>query len=527
MRQSFKKHLLVGTAMTLIASAAQAQDVKLSDLSGQLSIEGQLLNYDGENYLIRTGLGDLTLDAAMVRCEGSACPASTIDVSEFRISGSRTLSRDLLPNLLRGYGVTQVSSFGQISSARGSGGASEYTMTSQTGDLIADVEIGASDTTQGLDDLLRGDAVIALASRPARNREARSFEESGLGNIRSPENEHIVALDGLLLVTSPNNPVRAITEQNAALAFAGRITNWSQLGGVDAPINIYVRDNNSGIREVFDNLLMRPNGLQISNNVVLVQSDEVLSQVIANDPNGLGFTNFADREGAKALAIEGVCGLQTPPNAFTIKTEEYPLTRLLYMYTADQRLPVHAKGLLDFALSDNAQPLVTEAGFIDQTIRESSIDTQGLRVASAVVANRDFSTFPQLQAMMEQLISSDRLSTTFRFETGSSILDARAQEDIVRLANVLSTDAYRNKEVVFVGFTDSVGDPELNRQLSERRAQQVLDELLAEAPELLSSVSFQTIGYGEISPLGCNETNTGRRINRRVEVWVRDVVARN
>uniref|UniRef100_UPI00398C2A24 phosphate ABC transporter substrate-binding/OmpA family protein n=1 Tax=Yoonia sp. SDW83-1 TaxID=3366945 RepID=UPI00398C2A24 len=372
-----------------------------------------------------------------------------------------------------------------------------------------------------------GDAAIALASRPARNREARAFEEAGLGDIRSTQNEHIVALDGLLLVTSPDNPVRAITEQNAALAFAGRISNWAELGGPDAPINIYVRDTNSGIREVFDNLLMRPNGLQISNNVVLVQDDQVLSQVVAIDPYGLGFTNFADGEGAKALAIEGVCGLQTPPNAFTIKTEEYPLTRLLYMYTTDQRLPAHADGMLDFAMSEDAQDLISNAGFINQAIREASIDSQGLRVASAVVANRDFSTFPQLQEMMQQLISSDRLSTTFRFETGSSNLDARAQDDIVRLARLLSTDAFRNKEAVFVGFTDSVGDPELNRQLSERRAQQVVQQLLDENPNLQANVALQAIGYGEISPLGCNETNTGRRINRRVEVWVRDVVARN
>ncbi|WP_393929685.1 phosphate ABC transporter substrate-binding/OmpA family protein [Yoonia sp. R2-816] len=492
-----------------------------------MSIEGELLGFDGETYRINTVLGELTLNASMVRCDGAACPVTTPAISEFRIAGSPTLGKDLVPGLLRAYGSNKIDTFGSVSRSAGQAGAVGYEVISASGEMIAAVDIGASNTTDGLTDLLRGDAAIALASRPARNREARAFEEAGLGDIRSTQNEHIVALDGLLLVTSPDNPVRAITEQNAALAFAGRISNWAELGGPDAPINIYVRDTNSGIREVFDNLLMRPNGLQISNNVVLVQDDQVLSQVVAIDPYGLGFTNFADGEGAKALAIEGVCGLQTPPNAFTIKTEEYPLTRLLYMYTTDQRLPVHADGMLDFAMSEDAQDLISNAGFINQAIREASIDSQGLRVASAVVANRDFSTFPQLQEMMQQLISSDRLSTTFRFETGSSNLDARAQDDIVRLARLLSTDAFRNKEAVFVGFTDSVGDPELNRQLSERRAQQVVQQLLDENPNLQANVALQAIGYGEISPLGCNETNTGRRINRRVEVWVRDVVARN
>lgn len=522
-----RKNLLVGTAMSLLATSSFAQEVVLTALDGGVTIAGDLLAFDGERYTISTVLGQLELDASMVRCDGAACPVTLPQTSEFRISGSRTLGKDLVPSLLGAYSSNKIDTFGAITQAQSQNGAVSYEIVSASGDKIAAVDVAASNTTDGLTDLLRGDAAIALASRPARNREARAFEEAGFGDIRATQNEHIVALDGLLLVTSPDNPVRAITEQNAALAFAGRITNWAELGGPDAPINIYVRDTNSGIREVFDNLLMRPNGLQIADNVILVQSDEALSDIVSIDPNGLGFTNFADGDGAKALAIEGVCGLQTPPNAFTIKTEEYPLTRLLYMYTADDRLPAHARGMLDFALSEEAQGLISNAGFIDQTIREASVDSQGLRVASAVVANRDFSTFPQLQQMMEQLISSDRLSTTFRFETGSSNLDARAQEDVVRLARLLSSDAYRNKEAVFVGFTDSVGDPELNRQLSERRAQQVVQQLLDENPNLQANVALQAIGYGEISPLGCNETNTGRRINRRVEVWVRDVVARN
>ncbi|MDX8352458.1 phosphate ABC transporter substrate-binding/OmpA family protein [Cognatiyoonia sp. IB215182] len=527
MRHLQRKNLLIGTAMSLLATSVWAQDVRLTALDGDVTISGELLAFDGNSYTISTVLGRLELDASMVRCDGEACPAVTAQISEFRISGSPTLGKDLIPGLLSAYGSSKIDAFASVTQSNGQRGAVSYEVMDIAGDKIAAVDIGVSNTTDGLADLLQGEAMIALASRPARNREARAFEEAGFGDIRAPQNEHIVALDGLLLVTSPDNPVRAITEQNAALAFAGRITNWAELGGRDAPINIYVRDTDSGIREVFDNLLMRPNGLQIGRNVTLIQSDEVLSQVVANDPNGLGFTNFADGEGAKALAIEGVCGLQTPPNAFTIKTEEYPLTRLLYMYTADERLPVHAKGMLDYALSEDAQALISDAGFIDQTIRQASVDSQGLRVASAVVANRDFSTFPQLQEMMSQLISSDRLSTTFRFETGSSQLDARAQDDIVRLAKLLSSDAYRNTEAVFVGFTDSVGDPELNRQLSERRAGQVVQALLDENPNLQENVALRTIGYGEISPLGCNETNTGRRINRRVEVWVRDVVARN
>ncbi len=508
----------------LTATTALSEQVVLRSLDGSISITGDLVKFEDGIYSINSAVGTMGIAAALVECEGPGCPAPEELVSEFKISGASSLGERLLPELLFGYGDTLDADLVQRASASGE---SNYEIQSLEGTMIASVDINASNSSDGFADLLGARTTLALSSRPARNREVRAFSEAGLGELRDRGQEHIVALDGLLIVTSQDNPVRAITEQNAALAFAGRINNWSQLGGPNAPINLYVRGSDSGTREVFDNLLMRPAALQVGGRVNVLESDDAVSDAVANDPNGLGFTSFASLQNAKALAIEGVCGLQTPPSAFAIKTEEYPLTRLLYVYSSDRAMPYHARGLLNYATSEEAQDLVSEAGFVNQSISQASIGSQGLRLASAVVANQDFSTFPQLQEMVNVLIASDRLSTTFRFETGSSDLDARAQADIVRLADLLAGDAFRNKEVVFVGFTDSVGDEELNRQLSEQRAGQVLSALLAQDPTLSTKLRTRAIGYGEISPLGCNETNTGRRINRRVEVWVRDVVVRN
>ncbi len=525
MRRVPLKLLFVSSALaTFAAMPSIAEPVTLTTTDGSISLSGELLSFDGKTYSIESRLGNMSISADLVNCTGAGCPPPEMLLSEFRISGARTLGERLIPELLFGYGDKLDADLVQTASANGE---ASFELASFDGDKMAAVEVVPSNSSAGLTDLLDGNAAFALSSRPARNREARTFGEAGLGAIRAPEQEHIVALDGLLIVTSKDNPVRAITEQNVALAFSGKISNWSQLGGPDAAINLYVRGANSGTREVFDNLLLRPSGLQLGGRVIEVDSDEAIADAVANDPNGLGFTSFASRKNTKALAIEGVCGLQTPPSAFAIKTEEYPLTRLLYMYNADRPMSVHAKGLLEFAVSEEAQDQVVRAGFVNQSISAASIESQGLRLASAVVANRDLATFPQLQEMVGLLIASDRLSTTFRFETGSAQLDARAQSDVGRLANLLTKSNYRNKEITFVGFTDSVGDPELNRQLSQQRAQQVLQSLIDENPALESQVRLRALGYGEISPIGCNETNTGRRINRRVEVWARDVVVRN
>jgi len=74
-----------------------------------------------------------------------------------------------------------------------------------------------------------------------------------------------------------------------------------------------------------------------------------------------------------------------------------------------------------------------------------------------------------------------------------------------------------------VGFADSVGDFEVNRGLAERRAQAVLATLQGAVPaDALAGVALQVKSYGELTPVGCNESPEGRELNRRVEVWIRD-----
>ncbi|NSX53372.1 substrate-binding domain-containing protein [Sulfitobacter sp. 1151] len=500
-----------------MATAVFSETVRLDAIDGSISIQGDLISFDNNIYTLSTTMGQVRIPANVVNCSGAGCPENNLP-SEFAIAGSKSLGEGLIPELIRAYSAELGA---DLDTSRNGNAAVEYELS---GPAEASITIATSNSTGGLRALLDGDASFALSTRPARNRELRNFEAAGLGVLNSSDQENIVALDGLVLVTSPGNPVRAISEQNAAAAFSGLISNWSQLGGNNAPINLHVRDNDSGTREVFDALVMRPNGVAVDGRVTVHTSDADVVAAVLSDPNGIGFTSFANVGGASPLAIQGVCGLQTPPSAFTIKTEEYPLTRLLYMYQSNKPLPTKALGLRDFAVSDRAQDIVADAGFINQAVTSESINAQGLRLASAVVAPDGAQTYEELREMFEQLISADRLSTTYRFRTGSADLNARAQADVERLIKLLQDESFTNKEIIFIGFTDSVGQADLNRELSEQRAQQVMQAIRATDPALASRVKMRAIGYGEISPLGCNETNTGRRINRRVEVWVQDIV---
>ena len=121
--------------------------------------------------------------------------------------------------------------------------------------------------------------------------------------------------------------------------------------------------------------------------------------------------------------------------------------------------------------------------------------------------------------MLADMVNYDRLSTTFRFRTGSSTLDERGRLDMSRLADYLE-GLGEGTSVKFVGFTDSVGAFESNRNLSIGRAKEAARQLEEFATGRLEGVKISSAGYGEIAPSACNISENGRSVNRRVEVWI-------
>ena len=108
------------------------------------------------------------------------------------------------------------------------------------------------------------------------------------------------------------------------------------------------------------------------------------------------------------------------------------------------------------------------------------------------------------------------IPTRYRFRPGSAELDSKGSRDIGRIVGVLSQSKFQNKRVILIGFADSSGTPQANRDLSRKRATIVGDEL---TPEGLSI--SETVGLGAEAFVSPNDTAEGREKNRRVEVWVK------
>ncbi len=517
-----RKKILLATALGLaLTTPALAEKIKLISLDGSTTITGEFISFDGEKYTISTILGEFTVDAFQVKCTGDACPVIDTEAEKFAISGSPTLVGGLFSDLMFEF-ASQIG--GTALSSMDEAGNPMVQLQDEAAKELAQISLEPTNSRVGLEHLLSGEAALAVTTRAVRPEEASALGSAGLGDVAGADQETIFALDGLVVVTSRHNPLRAIAEQDLARIFSGAITNWDQIGGPSAAINLYGRAPDSGTGIVFSELVMQPATAEYAATTTILETDAEVTRAVAADPLGIGVTGLADSAGAKVLAIRGTCGIQVPATPFTIKTEEYPLSRRIYAYQGTS-VPVQLSRFLQFLETPAARAVISDAGFVDLGVSYQTNNEQGLRYLAAVMKTDAEVSLAQLQDMTEGLAASDRSSITFRFSFGSAKPDARALDDIQRLADLLATGDFRNKELLLIGYTDSIGKGTSNTSLSALRAQEIRAALEAvAAPGSLDGIPIVTLGYGEISPLSCNDTDNGRRINRRVEVWFRDIV---
>ncbi|MEO0914414.1 MAG: phosphate ABC transporter substrate-binding/OmpA family protein [Pseudomonadota bacterium] len=348
-----------------------------------------------------------------------------------------------------------------------------------------------------------------------------SIAEQGRGDLLSLEQEHVIAVDSILIIVSPGNPVDALTMDQAGRIFSGEITNWAEVGGPDTPISVYTRSEASGTRGVFTGQVLRPIEAEMAADAVVVGGNREMADKVVADAGGIGYVGFASLRDAKPLDLVAQCGIKMKATTFGAKTEEYPLERRLRLFVDNRPLPDMAGELIAFAESSAADGLVRKAGFIDLGVEVASAGLDRDRLMEAALASEDAVALRLLRTMMLELGEAERLSTTFRFNPGSVELDNKAQRDVSRVIEFLARPEHAGRELVFVGFTDADGSFQANAALSEGRAA-VAMEAVRNHPDFakLSGFRMRALGFGELAPVGCNETFDGRKRNRRVELWL-------
>jgi phosphate transport system substrate-binding protein len=508
-------------ALFLLVSALRglAQDVTLTSHDGAVEISGTLRGFDGEFYRVDTIYGELTVDGSGVRCDGPGCPSLTDFVAELDLSGATTMGAGLMPALIQGFaqrsGLT-------VERDVLDDGTQFLLRDRNSGRLKGRFRFRLTTTDEGFADLLADEADVAMAVREIRQEEIRHGREAGLGDLTARGRARVLALDALVAVIAPGNPVEHMSIDDLARVFAGKITNWTELGGPDAPIGLHVRDAKSGLGQAVEDRLLKPAGLTLADDAVRHDSDTSLAEAVTSDPFGIGIASFAARGDAQILVLAGSCGYALAPARRTIKTEDYPLTTPMFLYLPARRLPKLARDFLSYARSAQAQLVIRRAGFIDRQPEEISIESQGDRMTNAVAGAGKEILLEDLQAMVARLWGRKRLTTSFRFEAGSVKLDAQSRSNVAQLARALEAGRYDGRALLFAGFSDSDGPAAGNQAISERRAKAVQNAVITAAETAnLDRLTVEIAGFGEAMPMACDDSAWGRQVNRRVEIWLK------
>ena len=412
----------------------------------------------------------------------------------FRVHGSNTVGEKLTPRLVESYLMARGAT--DIKTAQGKL-PTEKAVSAQLNGRIEFIEIHAHGSSTAFADLLQGTAELGMSSRRIKAQE-RDLLLSKTGDLTESGSENIIGLDGLAIIIQSNNPLGQLSIPQLVKIFSGAVTNWSELGGKDIPITLYARDENSGTWDSFKSIVLDPAKATLAPTAKRFESSTELSDLVAKDEGAIGFIGLPYVRRAKLLAISTTkTSKAILPTHFTVSTEDYPLARRLYFYLPQKNINSDAEDFVKFTTAERGQSIVEDIGLVSQNIKTGQ------------PFNNNF--YPE--EMRSLTVRSQRLSINFRFKDGSDELDTKGISDLDRLVKYVEANA--PKRVQLFGFSDTEGDKTQNLELSLRRAKVVEQQLIARGIYPLVAR-----GMGEEAPLASSKSEEGRRMNRRVEVWI-------
>ncbi|MFA6545649.1 MAG: phosphate ABC transporter substrate-binding protein [Limisphaerales bacterium] len=174
--------------------------------------------------------------------------------------------------------------------------------------------------------------------------------------------EYKVCLDGLSVYVSAENPVKELTVAQIAGIFSGKTKNWKEVGGPDAPITVYSRENSSGTYEFFKENVLQ--GKDFASSAQTMPGTAAVLQAVAKDKNGIGYGGAAYGAGAKHLKVKkDDASPAIEPTEENVIKGVYPIWRYLYVYVN----PALDKGdiakYLTWIRGDEGQKVVKDIGY--------------------------------------------------------------------------------------------------------------------------------------------------------------------
>jgi len=222
-------------------------------------------------------------------------------------------------------------------------------------DVVIQISGGGSGT--GIAALLNGTTDICEASRDMKDKEYKLAEEKGIKPYRVS-----VALDGIAVFFNKANPVEKLSFAQLKGIYTGAITNWKEVGGKNARIILYGRENNSGTYAFFKKKVL--NKEDYNEYTQTLPGTAAVVNAVSLDKNGIGYGGLA---WAKGVKFAGVMANDTTeavlPSVETVSNGTYPISRELYWFF-NGKPTGELKKLVNWALSKEGQKIAEEIDYV-------------------------------------------------------------------------------------------------------------------------------------------------------------------
>jgi phosphate transport system substrate-binding protein len=215
--------------------------------------------------------------------------------------------------------------------------------------------VSGTGTGNGFKSLADGSAQIANASRFIKDSEIKSCMDKNIYPV-----PFAVALDCIVPIVHKDNPVKGLTHAQLKDIYSGKVTNWKEVGGADAPIVVVGRDTSSGTYGTWQEMIMdKGEKTRVTPKAQVASSSGAMLSSVSKNKNAIGYEGMGYvNKTVKGLQVDGVSA-----TAATARSGKYPLSRYLYMFTNGW-----PKGeVLDFIMymqSDAGQKIVNGTGFV-------------------------------------------------------------------------------------------------------------------------------------------------------------------
>lgn len=208
------------------------------------------------------------------------------------------------------------------------------------------IKMSPTGSSDGIKAAQSGTTEIGMSSR-----ELKAEEKTGLTSV-------MIAVDAIAIVVNPENSVDNLTSQQLTDIYTGKITNWSEVGGKDAPISVVARESGSGTRGAFEELLEIKDKMVTSANEF--NGTGAVRTEVSQNPNAIGYLSLgAVDDHLKAVNLNSV-----EPTVENVKNESYTLQRPFLLVYKEDVVTDADKAFIDWVLSSEGQQIVTSKKYI-------------------------------------------------------------------------------------------------------------------------------------------------------------------